>query len=327
MKVAFLVTRLEKPSARYRVAQFLPYLRGHGVESDVLRIPKSLFERRRLFNKLIHYDIVVTQKKLFGRGDLRRIRSVAKRLAYDFDDAVIFDERGKENRRRLARFAQVCEAADIVICGNKYLHELASRYTGRTVILPTSIDTEKFAPSGKERPGEKIVLGWIGSHSTLKYLIDIMPALELLSKNHPGTTLKIICDTFPEGCPLPMEKKVWSLESELADLQEIDIGLMPLRDDPWCRGKCGFKILQYFSIARAVVCSPVGVNRDIVDDGVNGFWADGPDKWADKLARLIDERELRGEFGRRGREKVVREYSLKAAAPKLEKILRDLAGE
>ena len=324
MKVAFLVTRTEKPSARYRVAQFLPYLRGRGMHPEILLIPRVRRTRRRLFETLGSYDVVVIQKKLFRRSDLTRLRRAARKLAYDFDDAVMFNVKGGEERRKSAKFARVCEAADVVICGNGYLRELASRHTEKTVGLPTSLDTDLFVPSGDGGGGEKVVLGWIGSHSTLKYLIDIMPAFEILAKSHPETVLSVICDTFPEECPLPVERRVWSGETEIFDLQGIDIGLMPLRDDLWTRGKCGFKILQYFAVGKPVVCSPVGVNREIVEDCASGFWARGPEEWAEKIGHLIEDVNMRRDFGARGREKVVHDYSLKSTAPKLEKILRDL---
>ena len=325
MKVAFLVTRTEKPSARYRVAQFLPYLRGRGMHPEILLIPRVRRTRRRLFETLGSYDVVVIQKKLFRRSDLTRLRRAARKLAYDFDDAVPFDGGGARNRRRASRFARTCGVADVVICGNGYLRELASRHTEKTVVLPTSLDTDIFVPAGERAGGKRVVLGWIGSGSTLKYLDDILPALDFIGRGRPDVVLRVICDVFPEECSLFLEKRVWSMETEVADLQGIDIGLMPLRDDPWSRGKCGFKILQYFAVGKPVVCSPVGVNREIVEDCASGFWARGPEEWAEKIGHLIEDAKMRRDFGARGREKVVRDYSMKSTAPKLEKILLDLA--
>jgi glycosyltransferase involved in cell wall biosynthesis len=156
----------------------------------------------------------------------------------------------------------------------------------------------------------------------LKYLKKLMPSLERLYQRYPHFRLKIVCDQFPESASVPIIKRKWSAESELADLKSFDIGIMPLTDDLWSRGKCGFKILQYFSAGIPTVCTPVGINRDIVQDCINGFWAEDEQQWGDRLLTLMQEEKLCREMGRLGRETVENLYSVDVTAPRLLDILK-----
>jgi glycosyltransferase involved in cell wall biosynthesis len=171
-----------------------------------------------------------------------------------------------------------------------------------------------------------VILGWIGSRGTLKYLKEIAPALEALGKRFPGVKLKIVADDFFDLEHLPVIKKSWSAADEIADLHSFDIGLMPLTDDVWTLGKCGFKLLQCMAVGLPVVCSPVGANRQIVTDGVEGFWASSHAEWVEKIVALINDASLARAMGRRGREKVLQAYSLQANAPLLIQALRQSEG-
>jgi glycosyltransferase involved in cell wall biosynthesis len=171
-----------------------------------------------------------------------------------------------------------------------------------------------------------VVLGWIGSRGTLKYLKEIAPALEVIGERFPGVKLKIVADDFFGLERLPVIKKSWSATDEIADLHSFDIGLMPLTDDVWTRGKCGFKLLQCMAVGLPVVCSPVGANRQIMADGVEGYWASNHAEWVEKLAALINDATLAQAMGRRGREKVQQTYSLQANAPLLIQALRQSTG-
>ena len=133
--------------------------------------------------------------------------------------------------------------------------------------------------------------------------------------------LKIVSDTFFDCDRMKVIKKKWSSEEEVADLQGLDIGLMPLVDDPWSWGKCGLKIIQYQGVGVPVVCTPVGINKDLVEDGTNGFWAMTPEEWEEKLSLLIENPSLRERMGREGRKRVMRDYTYEACAPRLFSIL------
>jgi glycosyltransferase involved in cell wall biosynthesis len=159
---------------------------------------------------------------------------------------------------------------------------------------------------------------------TLKYLKQISPALVQLSKRFPDLKLKIVADEFFEIHGLEVEKKEWSLTEEIKDLHSFDIGLMPLSDDAWTRGKCGFKLLQCMAVGLPVVCSPVGMNREIVTDGVEGFWASSQKEWVDKIGTLVQDGSLRETMGSKGRKKVEKTYSLSINAELMSSILGEV---
>jgi glycosyltransferase involved in cell wall biosynthesis len=161
---------------------------------------------------------------------------------------------------------------------------------------------------------DKPVIGWTGSHSTLKYLDPVVPLLASISKRY-GAKVLIICNkppafSFPGLVYIP-----WSEETEVADLRKIHIGLMPLVQDAWSEGKCGFKLIQYLSLGIPAVASPVGINRKIIDQGQNGFLCTSETEWEDALRTLLHDSTLRQKFGQSGREKIIREYSIQANAP------------
>jgi glycosyltransferase involved in cell wall biosynthesis len=211
---------------------------------------------------------------------------------------------------------------DFVIAGNQFLQSEVLPFNPNVITIPTSIDLSQHTlktPSHLEGP---ITIGWLGSSSTLKYLKSLMPTLENLHQRFPNLQLKIVCDQFLDNPQVPVIKKRWSADEEEADLKSFDIGVMPLSNDIWSRGKCGLKILQYYSVGIPVVCTPVGVNRDLVEDGVDGYWAENQDQWEDRLLRLIQEESLRRKMGRHGRKTVEKFYSLEVNAPRVLDVLK-----
>ena len=172
-----------------------------------------------------------------------------------------------------------------------------------------------------------MTLGWIGDHGSIHYLEKMKPIFERIGEKYPHVELKIVCDTFFDCDRMKVIKKNWSSEEEVADLQGFDIGLMPLVDDPWSWGKCGLKIIQYQGVGVPVVCTPVGINKDLVEDGVNGFYAMTPEEWEEKLSLLIENSGLRERMGREGRRRVLENYTFQACAPRLLSILTSDDGE
>ncbi len=152
------------------------------------------------------------------------------------------------------------------------------------------------------------------------------PIFEEIGKKYPHAELSIVCDIFIDCENIPVIKKMWSHETEIADLQDMDIGLMPLVNDLWSEGKCGLKILQYFGVGVPAVCTPVGVNKDVVQNGMNGFYANSPEEWIEKISTLIEDQALRKAMGTRGRDAVMREYTIEACAPRFIDIIRDVSG-
>ncbi|MCX8118175.1 MAG: glycosyltransferase family 4 protein [Desulfobacterota bacterium] len=329
MKVLFLIQGYTVAASRYRVLQYLSYLQSNGVEATVELFPRTPREYLRWFRSLPRYDIVFIQRKRFNHPRLWLLRKRAKKIVYDFDDAVMYRNSKSEqplslSRRR--RFAQMIRASDFVIAGNEFLKREVLALHPRVEVIPTPIDISRYRPKNYRHRGERITLGWIGDHGSIHYLEKMKPIFEQLGRKYSYLDLKIVCDTFFDCESIRVIKKNWRADEEVADLQSFDIGMMPLVDDPWSWGKCGLKILQYQGVGLPVVCTPVGINRDLVEDGVNGFYARTPEEWMERLSLLIEDPELREKMGMEGLKKVASQYTLQACAPKMLSILQRVFG-
>jgi glycosyltransferase involved in cell wall biosynthesis len=274
------------------------------------------------------YDVVFLQRKRLNPPFLQIVRRQTKGIVYDFDDAVMYRNSTASSpysKTRQKRFARIIKVADHVIAGNNFLKDQAARYTERITVLPSAIDREHYHVKDYTVKKDKITIGWIGDHGSIHYLAQMRAIFEKLGRTYPNLELKIICDTFFDCKDIAVVKKPWSQEEEVEDLRSLDIGVMPLVDDPWSWGKCGLKILQYYGVGVPAVCTPVGVNRDVVQNGVNGFWAMTNDEWVEKLSILIEDPSLREKMGLHGRELIGESYSIQGCAPKFYGVLDEVA--
>ncbi len=324
MKVLFLIQGFSVAASRYRVLQYIPYLKSKGMETTVSLYPRTLKENFQFFNNLPQYDIVFLQRKRFNQPRLGILRKRAKRIIYDFDDSVMYrNSKAKDpnspTRRR--HFVQMIKNSDFIIAGNEFLKKEVLPLNPNVEVIPTPIDQGRYHLKAYPVQQERVTLGWIGDHGSIHYLEKMRPIFEKIGEKYPHVELKIVCDTFFDCDRMKVIKKHWSSEEEVTDLQGFDIGLMPLVDDPWSWGKCGLKIIQYQGVGVPVLCTPVGVNRDLVEDGVNGFYATTPGEWEEKLSILIENAQLREQMGREGRKRVLENYTYQVCAPRLFSIL------
>lgn len=329
MEIAFLVSRLDKPSTKFRVRCYLPRLGSAGVAARVFPLSKRPLGRWLVFLSLGRYDLVVVQKKLFSPWELQVMRRRARRLVYDFDDAVMYAQGERVDREfppERRRFGRMVESCDWNLAGNAYLAYQARRFSDRVSVQPTPVDTDYYVPRSGDQGRSRITIGWLGSASTVGYLRPLVEVFAALIAERPQVEIKVVSDSVRGIKELESRHKPWKEEEELSDLQSFAIGIMPLPDDPWTRGKCGFKLLQYQAAGLPVVCAPVGVNREIISDGVNGFHASTAQEWAEKLRSLVDSPELRRRMGEAGRERVVKRYSLEVLWPELFSTLRKVIG-
>jgi glycosyltransferase involved in cell wall biosynthesis len=328
MKVAFLIHSLEVNSCRYRILQYLPYLKEKGVDVSTHFYKRNWVDKLKFYNTLGQYEILYVHRRLFPPLEFWYLRKKAKNIIYDFDDAVMYRSSSSTNpysRSRRIKFAYMMKRVDFAVAGNQFLKSEVLRYQTRVEVIPTSIELSRYRMKESYQPRGPLTVGWLGASSTLKYLKILMPALETLYQAYPHFQLKIVSDQFLHTERLPVIKKRWSAEEEQSDLKSFDIGVMPLSDDLWSRGKCGLKLLQYYGIGLPAVCTPVGVNRDIVEHGVNGFWARTPEEWTFHLKKLMEEEALRKEMGSKGRKKVEAGYSYEVNAPKILQVLRTVS--
>ncbi|MFN3531873.1 MAG: glycosyltransferase family 4 protein [Candidatus Brocadia sp.] len=323
-KVYFLIQGWDHPASRYRVLQYIPYLKESQIEAKVALFPDSFCQWMKLFSELKDYHAVFVQKKRLWHWQLWYLRRKHIRIIYDFDDAVMFKspvDGGGRSFKRQRTFARMVRHSDQIIAGNQYLESKAIPYNKNIAILPTAIDTSKYTMKDYRKNKEKITIGWIGSKSSLPFLKELIPAFDHLASQYTSVELKIICNDFFECSRMPVVKKTWALKDENADLHDIDIGLAPLPDHEWTKGKCATKLLQYLSVGIPAVCSPVGVHTEIIKEGRNGFFASSTQEWIEKIGLLIKDKALRERVGIKGRETVESSYSLKANIPKFINIL------
>lgn len=334
-------------SPRYRVDQFLPYLRARGfrctVESAVAeRTYRDLIgpsrtarpfwyhakETPRRIAQILRagrYDVVFVQKAIasaYVRGLHALLRANAKRLVYDIDDAVhlrpphglrapwaMFEDRGQ--------IARVARAADLVLAGNSWLCEEMRKHARRVEFFPTVLDTDRFTPG--PRAEGPLVAGWIGGPSTTPHL-DHAGALDKID----GLTVRCV-GADAKRVPWPCAEVLpWRYETEVEDIRSFSVGIMPLPKDEWSRGKCALKALQYMACGVPCVATPFGAVREIVADDVTGLFADSPEEWRAAIERLRDPA-VRARLGDAGRAAVEQRYALKTAAPRLADLLESVA--
>ena len=328
MKIIFL-THFSDQGHRFRVEQYFPYLIAHQVEPKWQPLSGSWKERLILYRELPSFDVVCIQRRLLPPFEFYWIRKKSKKVLFDLDDAIMYRSSSSPHPHSLSRrlkFRWMVKGSDVVTVGNPFLKNEVLRVdrAKKVFVIPTSIDMNLYPQRKEISHRQEIVLGWIGTKANLKYLKRLESVFETIRQRFPQVKLKIVSNDFYDSSSLPLIKKPWKLEDENRDLISFDIGLMPLSDDPWSKGKCGLKIIQYLSVGVPVVCTPVGMNSDIVKDGENGFWAMNHQEWVDRLSTLIQNPELRYQMGLKGIETVEKEYSLAVTSEKFLQVLQSL---
>jgi glycosyltransferase involved in cell wall biosynthesis len=310
---------LNQPSFRHRMRSLIAPLQEAGWQVRAEQFPSGRYglrtwERRELF-RWAHVT-VLHQIKL-SSIEARLFAAYSQRRIFDVDDAIYVRKPRRlgdlpdESAWRKQKFAATCRWVDAVAAGNDVLAGVARSSAKEVVVLPTSIDTASYIPTTAESSDPPTV-AWIGSPENLIYLDMIRPALARLTQRHPALRLRVICSEFPDWSDVTVERVPWSSATEAQYLAGAHIGVMPLTDDAWSRGKCAFKLLQYMAAALPCVASPVGANTEAVLDGINGFYATDVDAWERALERLIVSPELRASFGARGRAHVEERYALRS---------------
>lgn len=323
-RICFLpLYQIERPSSRYRVFQFLPGLQAQGFAVSVVPAPERrlaarLFYLPRLLWAAQTHDVLFLQKRTLPAFVLKLVRRLNGRIIFDLDDAVYL-------RREVDGMLQTAVA---VIAGNKTIAQYARTQNPNVTIIPTVVDTERYKPAAhKDAADHRIVLGWIGSDPNRGDFAGMQPVLDWLGETYgANVVLRIIAArTLEMDTALTIEWVPWSLEGDVAALQSIDIGLMPLPDTAWNRGKCGFKLIQYMAVEATAVASPVGVNTEIIQDGVTGLLARNEIEWQHALAQLIKNGPERTAMGEAARRHIEANYSVTAVLPQLTALLNQVA--
>lgn len=358
MRVLFWVPYpKEGASNRYRVEQYLPYLKNENIKYSLRPFWSSsaykiLYNNGYYFKKIYflicgtvlrivdllrvtHYDIVFIHREAYpiGGAFFETILSILRKpIIFDFDDAIFLPTFSQPNNfverfKRPDKVVNIIKRSSHIIAGNSYLSNYALRYNRSVSIIPTPIDTDNYYSDLKINKKNGVVIGWMGSITTLIFLNIMINTFINLSKKFNNIKFKIVGGDFSIEGLSNIISKPWSLEEEIEDLRSFDIGIMPMPDNEWTNGKCGFKAILYMNMGIPCVCSPIGVNKEIITDGINGFLAGTENEWIEKLSLLIENPEIRKKIGIAGRKTVEERYSVKVNAPKYLEIFRKIYEE
>ncbi len=345
------------PAQRYRVEAFLPYLKANGLEVEYAHIldssdtkdfygTGSAFQKAKVVSRAFARrvrslaplfakscpDVVLVQREAFFLGGpwAERIAALRAPIIFDFDDAIWLHVVSEGNRRfgflkNVTKIPTLLHLAQTVIAGNEHLANYARQHARRVVVVPTCVDTDRYTPApNRARP--EVVLGWSGSPATMPHFTVALPALERIKAKYGGRVgFRVVGDPTFRHDKLQIVGKPWSSKTEVQDLREMDVGLMPLPDDEYAKGKCGLKGLTYMAVGIPAVMSPVGVNSALIRDGVNGFLPRTTEEWVFRLSQLIDDNALRSRMGQAARDRVVQNYSVARWRETLLQIVQEAA--
>lgn len=332
LEVAALTGTAIEPSSRFRVRQLAPALSRLGVRvtdlpstagryppaersARMVWLPRAIASAARRAARSRSADVCLLHREMVST--LATFEAISgKPRVFDVDDAIYL-------RQRFGSIQRIASASDVVVCGNAYLAEWFAQFAPVRVI-PTVVDTDRYRP---QPPADAApTLGWMGTRGNLRELDEIAPAIERVLRSRPETRLRVV-SSHPSEWTLAGHPQVdgvlWSAEREVDELAAFDIGLMPLADTPWTRGKCGFKLITYLACGTAAVASPVGVNTEILQHE-DAALAQSEAEWVDRLVALLDEPSERERIASAGRRHVVARYSVDSAAPMLASVLRSV---
>lgn len=339
MRILFIVPYplYRAPSQRFRFEQYLSYLEQEGhtfeiepflsqsiwsvfykkghVAKKLLGVLRGISKRRMALRKLDQFDHVFVHREIspLGVSSLHRnfLKKASSKLIYDFDDAIWIENISSGNRlfaklKRYDHSLDFMKAARICSCGNNYLSAQVTSLGGKAVTLPTTVDVSRHVYCPKSSKKEKIV-GWTGSHSTIKYLEAILPDIKEAQKV-VLFKLVVVSDIDPNWDTVDYEFRVWKESTEVEDISDFHLGLMPLEADDWSQGKCGLKALQYMATGAITLLSPVGVNKEIVENELTGFLVDDG-QWTDSLVDQLLNYDDSQTIQQAAREKIEKHYS------------------
>jgi len=341
------------PSQRFRIEQWIPHLAAQGISVDIFpfaddamlrqmpqpgrRVAKAAANIRRFVARFSDvaaarsYDVILIHRAacIIGPAILERFLAMAGLpIIYDFDDAIFVLHTTEANRRFAwlkfpGKTASICRMSSHVVVGNSWLADYARQHNSNVSVIPTSIDTRSYRRANGRRANGRVIVGWTGSSTSQTYLEGFAPVLkELVSRR--DVEIRVISNREPLLPGIPYQWRSWSPETEVEELSKFDIGIMPMPDEEWARGKCALKALQYMASGIPTICSSIGANREVIQHGENGLLAGTPDEWLSQLENLIDDADLRSSLGSAGRKTVEDRYSMHSSAELFAQVVRSV---
>ena len=338
MNVLFVHQASEFASARVRMLGLIPHLRDLDVECTAVPFPRGPRALRSLLcadsSRARNADVIVLQKKLPSLVAGWAWRAATAPVVFDYDDAVLLRQtpRGDshESPTRRRRFERACRLADAFTCGNDYLASFCRKLAKPVLVAPSPVPLDvpratPACPGERAQTGEPVRIGWLGGPGNLHELAAVAPALREIASRW-RIVLVVISEATVAFDGVPVEHVRWTLGTQEQELANLDVGIMPLADSPWARGKCSYKLLQYMAAELPVVASPVGMNTEVVEDGRNGLLASGPAEWRGALERLLADRALAGTLAAAGRQSVEARFGYPLQARRWKEFLARLSG-
>lgn len=346
MKILFLTPYPynEAPSQRFRFEQYFDFIENAGIEIEqspflnqntwkvfykkgflfkkITGTLSGIIKRHSIIFTLHRFDFIFIHREACFIGpayfEWMYAKLLRKKIIYDFDDAIWLRDVSEANSflswlKRSKKTSKIISYSHCVIAGNAYLAAYAQKFNNNVVIIPTTIDNNYHITEEKKEDKNVITIGWTGSVTTNKHLEMIIPVFKKIKLRYGKMVEFLMISNSPiKNNEIDIKYISWNKDSEIDDLLQFDIGIMPLPNDEWAKGKCGFKGLQYMALEVPTIMSPVGVNTEIIQDRVNGFLADSEEEWIEKLSALIESKELRAKIGKAGRKTIEEKYSVEA---------------
>ena len=298
MNLLVVTNNPSRASFKQRIGVYLDILRRNDIDCEVAKLPSGSLGRRKLFKRAVNFDGVFLHKKALNFFDAFWLRRYARKVIYDFDDGIMYYDKhpDRPSHKRQKSFQRTVKLVDMVIAGNRYLAGHARKFNGNIEVLATGLDVSDYKQDVSLSGDGKI-------------------------RRFDNVILRIICDDFFDLQNMEVEEHRWSLETQAVDLAQSHIGLAPLPDNRFARGKCGFKILQYSAAGLPVIASPVGTNAEYIQEGTNGFLARDCSDWIEKTSTLLKNPQLRRQMGQAGRAEV-RQFDLKVLGKQLVNLIK-----
>ena len=314
--ILFISKGGQSSSTRYRALQYFPYFIAAGWQPKHITISGGLIPVLRVLIAARKADIVVLLRKTFPYPIFWMLRRLSKKLIFDFDDAIFCNSDGSYSKTRMRRFKTTVSNCDYILAGNEYLATEAGKHNPAVAVIPTSVDAEKYALRRQKRTGV-LELVWIGSSSTRKYLEEVIPFLEDAARAVPSLQLNVIADFELTSNTFTIKNIPWSEQSEATELCIADIGIAPMPENNWTKGKCALKVLQYMAAGLPVLSSQSGVNAYVVENGVSGYLVSENSQWAKLIVQMNKDKAAMEQMGKCGRNRVQSEFSIDVVFRKL----------
>ncbi|MEW5803098.1 MAG: glycosyltransferase family 4 protein [bacterium] len=308
------------PSSRIRVLNLLPEMRKEGFHLSAAMYPRAIVEKIKMLRQFRQFDIIYLQKKLLPPLEVKLFRRYARNLVFDFDDAIYYNDDNHTVMKSISRYLKfqvLVRNVDLVVVGNRILAGYAARFNKNVTIVPSAVETRGIPLKCHEGSDSgKVIIGWVGGKGNLHHLEMLSSVLQRLSRVY-RIQVTIVCDAAITIPDVEVKYVPWDIETQDQEIALFDIGVMPLPDNKWAEGKCGYKALQYMAASVPPVCSDVGCNRDIIEHGREGFIVSSIDDFYQALDTLISDKVLRKDMGINARRKVEKYFSIPVVGKRL----------